>query len=506
MKKIFSLRFKLLTWFITLILAFVVFILLFTAYFLKPYYIKSQKDLFVTLSQHLNNSSMESSDILTQEINRSERKDGYSIGLYNTDNTMIYSTFNDSMSIVGRPPGSPGGPPGFYSSVPPPKVDLQIDPVILVKLNSAENGYLFLRENDPFLKTTLIHMFSKMPDGTLLQISRPLESIDQSISIALRFIILAGILSLILGSIISLFLSERFTRPIKEMKSIAVSMSRLNFNRKYLVTTKDEIGELGSSINSLSDQLSRSITDLKEMNQSLVVDIEQKERINEMRKEFISSISHELRTPISLIKGYAEGLLDNIMEDKEGRTEYCEVIIDESVKMEKHVNDLLELSHLESGNSQADLSVFNITELISKTLKKFERRFDEEDVTYSFHETRSFSVSADKYRAEQILINYLNNALNHIDGEKHIHVLMAVTDNNKIRVKVCNTGRHIPDESLDKIWDTYYKVDKARTRKYGGYGLGLSIVKAIQQQHGNDYGVENAKDSVAFWFDLTAVG
>jgi signal transduction histidine kinase len=492
MRVFFSIRLKLFLWITALVLGFVLFLLMLTNFFIKPFYINSQKKNYIEVSTLLNELYLDDLESFYTEVLRVERLEGYILSLRSLGNEMIYSTFqnNDSHPPMSAPP----------RNRPPNEI---IDQKGIEDLSIGQTKYIFQEQFDPILNTTIFNMMTMISDDIILILSRPLASIDQSIHIASRFISIAGIISLIAGSIVALILSSLFTQPIQELTDIAVSMSRLDFSKKYKVTTNDEIGSLGSSINSLSDQLNRSISDLQKMNEGLLVENEEKQKIDDMRKDFIFSISHELRTPLSLIKGYAEGLLENIASDEESRNYYCEVIVDETSKMEKHVQNLLELSYLESANYILELSDFNIMQLIDSILMKYKRVFQEKNVSCTFDMKGNIPVRADRVRIIQVLENYITNALNHIDGTRQISLSVDKTIYNKVRVNVSNTGSLIPEDSIDKIWHSYYKVDKARSRQYGGYGLGLSIVKAIQDQHDNDYGVQNAEDKVIFWFELT---
>lgn len=493
MKAFYSIRMKLFLWIIVLILGFVLFSLLLTNFFIKPFYINSQKKSYIETSTLLSELYLSDKETFYTEATRLERLEGYMISLSTQGEEMLYSTFEHDEIPIDVP-----GPPRNH---PPQKRPL--NPLKIENISNVESRYIFQEHYDPFLNATIFDMITMISDDIILRLSRPIASIDQSIHLASRFITFAGIVSLIAGSVLALILSSIFTHPIKKLTEIAVSMSRLDFSERYNVTSNDEIGSLGSSINSLSDQLNHSISDLQNSNRDLLAENEQKKRIDDMRKDFIFSISHELRTPISLIKGYAEGLLDNIANDEESKNYYCEVIVDESMKMEKHVHDLLELSHLESGSYSLELSNFNITQVINSLLLKYDRIFQTKNITCSFEVKGAILVNADRCRIVQILENYINNALNHIDEKRLITLSIDKTVYNKVRVKVSNTGNHIPEASIDKIWHSYYKVDKARSRSYGGYGLGLSIVKAIQDQHENDFGVQNTIDQVVFWFELT---
>jgi signal transduction histidine kinase len=309
------------------------------------------------------------------------------------------------------------------------------------------------------------------------------------------------LLTFIVGSIVIYFFAKKLIRPILKLNDLAQRMAKLDFSQKYQVESTDEVGQLGDSINSLSTQLHTAISELTEANQKLLEDIEQERRIDGMRREFISSVSHELKTPISLIQGYAEGLKENVNEDEENKNFYCDVIADEAGKMGKLVGELLDLSQIEAGIFKLDKSNFEISRLVAKVMEKYKPIFLEKKINCTLVEEPGLIVFADRFRTEQIIVNYLNNAINHVDDQKSITISIQ-SFQNKARVSVYNSGRSISPELLDKIWESFYKVDKARTRTYGGTGLGLSIVRAIQEIDNNRYGMLNRDGGVEFWFEL----
>lgn len=327
------------------------------------------------------------------------------------------------------------------------------------------------------------------------------ESIEEGVSIANNFLAYVGIITVILGTLAMLVISKKFTQPILDLSGIAKRMSDLDFEVKYKVKSKDEIGELGNSINSLSDKLKNTIQELKQANNELVNDIQKKTEVDEMRKEFLSNVSHELKTPISLIQGYAEGLKENINEDEESRDFYCEVIMDEAGKMNNMVKKLLSLNELEFGNNQVNFERFDVVTLIRSVLSSTEILFKQKDVTLYFEQNDPVYVWADEYLIEQVVTNYISNALNHVSGQRIIEIKLIPREDT-VRVAVFNTGENIPEEDIDKIWIKFYKVDKARTREYGGSGIGLSIVKAIMNSHNQQCGVINRSVGVEFWFEL----
>jgi signal transduction histidine kinase len=328
-----------------------------------------------------------------------------------------------------------------------------------------------------------------------------LESIEESVAIANNFLAYIGIIAVVIGSIAMLIISKKFTKPILDLAGIAKKMTDLDFEVKYEVKSKDEIGELGNSINTLSNKLESTITELKQANNELLTDIQKKTEIDEMRKEFLSNVSHELKTPISLIQGYAEGLKENINEDEESRDFYCEVIMDEADKMNKMVKKLLSLNELEFGNNQVNFERFDIVALIRSVLSATEILFKQKEVILHFEQTEPLFVWADEYMVDQVVSNYISNALNHVGGQNIIEIKL-IPRNDLVRIAIFNTGDTIPEEDIDKIWIKFYKVDKARTREYGGNGIGLSIVKAIMNLLNQECGVINRTVGVEFWFEL----
>ena len=338
-------------------------------------------------------------------------------------------------------------------------------------------------------------------DYNIVLLRTNFDSIEESAAVANQFLAYVGIAAVILGSLAMFIFSKKFTKPILDLAGIAKSMTDLNFEVKYKVKSKDEIGKLGTSINTLSDKLESTITELKQANNELMTDIQKKTEIDEMRKEFLSNVSHELKTPISLIQGYAEGLKENINDDEESRDFYCEVIIDEANKMNQMVKKLLSLNELEFGNNQINYERFDIVSMIRTVLNSTEILFKQKEVTLHFDQEEPVYVWADEYLIEQVVTNYISNALNHVCDNRIIEIKLIPRENS-VRIAVFNTGENIPEEDLEKIWIKFYKVDKARTREYGGSGIGLSIVKAILKSHNQECGVINRPIGVEFWFEL----
>ena len=283
-------------------------------------------------------------------------------------------------------------------------------------------------------------------------------------------------------------------------------MANLDFSHKYVVSdANDEIDELGKSINLMSEKLEKTINQLRSANIELERDIERKSKIDEMRKSFISDVSHELKTPIALIQGYSEGLLENVNTDPENRQFYAEVIQDESNKMDKLVKQLLELTKLEYEKREFNNREFNIVELEKEIVRSSKVMLEERKTEVIFETEDKINVFADDFYTSQIITNYLTNAIKHvenIDGEKYIKITnKEYPERNKVRITVFNTGENISKENLSRVWNRFFKADEARNREDGGSGIGLSIVRAIMNNYGNDFGVENKDNGVEFYFE-----
>jgi two-component system sensor histidine kinase VanS len=392
-------------------------------------------------------------------------------------------------------------PPGLPRAFPLPSKRPNLPGLVFQSTDWSKPTYFVDKLRGHHRNFQFLNFTATLHNGDHLWMGTPLPEIKQSVAISNRFFLLTGILTMIIGGGFSLLYSKKFTQPILELNKIAQNMVKLDFTRTYAVKTQDEIGELGRSINSLSGQLGKSIGELQLANQKLQLENERQKQIDETRKEFISNVSHELKTPIALIQGYAEGLKLNVIENEADRNFYCDVIMDEIAKMNKLVRDLLDLSEIDSGYLQLDKEVFELGQLTEAVLEKYQLIFKDKEISLEFEKNYNAFVAADIYRIEQVLVNYINNALAHINGNKILRVSITV-ENGRVKVMVFNSGNPIPETALERIWFSFYKVDKARTRANGGSGLGLSIVRAILEQHQGRFGAANRTDGVEFWFEL----
>lgn len=387
----------------------------------------------------------------------------------------------------------------------------EIDPIIF----SSNSDYLayyariiptdeYGDENEDFQLLALC-VADEQTDGLFLYyiLTVSFQSIHESIAIFNTFTIIIGFLFMVISGLVVYLFSYRFTNPIMQMNEVTQDLANLNFDKRVEVTLNDELGDLGDSINKMSSQLESSIKDLQEANKRLASDIELKNNIDRMRREFIANASHELKTPISLILGYSEalklsGLSDDMKED------YLNIIMDESNKMNKLVVGLMKISQLESGFQQFNPTEFSLKDFVEDTLKLYTIKLNEKSITPIVDVSDSM-VMYDYDSLQTIVTNYITNALNHINDDRVLKISSVKLNESKIKLSIFNSGQPIPSDSLERIWESFYKVDKARTRAYGGQGLGLSIVKTLATNMGCDYGVLNHPDGVEFYIVVNEI-
>lgn len=489
-----SVRVKLFMTLSLVILLIIIFLILVNNFVLGRFYLYSKrqtlKSVYRTVNDYYNNDKSENFEEKLEQI---AIQNNFDILIRNNENVNIYTSNKDFYSTFGQMNEMTSR---FNIGVG--ELIEQSDNFVIKKIKDSKNGI------------TYILLSSTLDNGYLLYIRIPISSIQESVKISNNFLYLMAGFAILIAAVIVSYVSRKFTDPILELNDIARKMSNLDFSHKYRIKdVDDEINNLGRSINVMSDKLERTINQLRNSNIELEKDIEEKSKIDEMRKSFISDVSHELKTPIALIQGYSEGLLENVNTDEESRKFYAEVILDETNKMDKLVKQLLELMKLEYGKRQFNDKKFNIVEVEKEVVRKSKVMLEEKKVKIEFNLSEEINVFADDFYIEQVISNYITNAIKHvkeIDGKKVISIVNEVNiEKNKVRVKIFNTGENIAEEHINRIWNRFYKVDESRNRTDGGTGIGLSFVKAIMNNYGNRYGVTNKDDGVEFYFDLDLI-
>lgn len=370
-----------------------------------------------------------------------------------------------------------------------------------VEILEKQANYILRQSRDRVTDMEYLEMLGNLDNGDYFIMRTPLESIRDSVMLSNQFYIISGIVMILISAFIINLFSKRITKPVMELAEISKRMTALDFDAKYVSKGENEIDLLGEHMNTLSETLEKTISELKTANNELRRDIEQKEKIDEMRTEFLSNVSHELKTPLALIQGYAEGLKDGISDDAESRDFYCEVIMDEAQKMNTMVKKLLTLNEVEFGQENVYLERFNVSELVEGLAQSCSLLVEQKSGKLLMEVDSPLYAWSDELKIEEVLTNYISNACNHLDGERIVKI-GAHQNGEKVRVTIFNTGKQIPEEDIERIWDKFYKVDKAHTREYGGSGIGLSIVKAIMESVNGSYGVQNREDGVEFWIEI----
>ena len=484
-----SVRVKLFLMLSLVILLIILFLILVNNFVFGQFYLYSKtndlKEVYKVINNYYNNPT----DIdINSELEKLAIKNNFDILIKDDDNINVFTSNKDFLSTFGE-------------------MNAMTNAINAGELIEENDKFIIRRLKDKKTGVSYILLSAKLDNGYLLYIRIPVSSIEESVKISNNFLYLIAGFTILISAVIVTFVSRKFTDPILELNTIAKNMANLDFSHKYRITeADDEINNLGKSINLMSDKLESTIKQLRRTNIELEKDIEEKSKIDEMRKSFISDVSHELKTPIALIQGYSEGLLENVNTDDESRKFYAEVILDETNKMDKLVKQLLELMKLEYGKREFSDKEFNIVELEKEVIRKSKVMLEEKQVDVELKSPEEISVIADDFYIEQVITNYLTNAIKHVeevDGKKSIIIENVVNvEKNKVRIKVFNTGVNIKEEDLTRIWNRFYKVDESRNRADGGTGIGLSFVKAIMSNYKNDYGVINKENGVEFYFEL----
>lgn len=340
-----------------------------------------------------------------------------------------------------------------------------------------------------------------LSSGEIVHIYTPVANVENIVDVANEVYSVSSIVLIVLVCAVFLLISTGFTKPIEEINNVTKDMAALNFERKCEDYGADEIGELGRSINTLSDTLDSTLLDLKDKNEQLEKDIELRLALDNSRKSFISNVSHELKTPIAIISGYAEGLCEGISDDPKVIKEYCGIINDESKRMNELVLELLELSRLESKTAPFNPDYYDIGEGIASLLEHLSLQIEQNNITVQNNVPLSFECYAQGDKIEIVLKNYITNAISHCEGDKKI-IISYEDKGETLKFSVFNTGKPISDEDMPEIWSSFYRADKTHSRSGTRFGLGLSIVKSIMDNHKCSYCAKNAENGVIFSFEV----
>lgn len=344
--------------------------------------------------------------------------------------------------------------------------------------NEIKKAYKLV--NSRFGNETLVYGI-KLDENTIAYISTSLVPLDSATHLLKKQLIIISIFIVLLSIIISYYLSKKIAKPIEEMNEKASNIAGGNFRDSFNSNTNIcEIRELENSLNEMS----------REFNQT-----------EELRRDLMANVSHDLKTPLTMIKAYAEMVRDLTYKNKEKRNENLNVIIDETERLNVLVDDILTLSSMQAEMVELEYTEFSLNEVIESIIKRYDVLLDKEDYEF-IYEKKELFVHADRKRTEQVIYNILNNAINYTGDDKKVYIFTEEKEST-IRVSIKDTGKGIKEEEKDKIWNKYYHSKKEHKRNRVGTGLGLSIVKNILEGYHLPYGIESSKgEGTVFFFEL----
>ncbi len=353
-------------------------------------------------------------------------------------------------------------------------------------------------------KDSLVIYVGRVNESQLIFSEKPLNILHESSKLVTRYLMISGFFTVLIGSIAILVLSRKLTQPIIEIEEQANRIAAQDFGKLNRVTQKDEIGSLGTAVNQIESALSESINALNEANDKLKDEIENERRLEQLRRLFVSNVSHELKTPMSMIVGYADGLKYGIANKPESIQYYCDVILSESDKMNTLINDLLDMSAYQEGHLPIQLKSLNLSDSVIKTSGLYESQASEQGITLITHVDQDVLVVGDAFRLEQVVRNLISNAFKHVLPSGKIEVTLSQTI-EEVSLKVFNEGNPIPEEELEAIWMSFYRGTQAREQQIEGFGIGLALVKEIVHKHNGIVAVENLANGVRFVVTLPII-
>ncbi len=344
--------------------------------------------------------------------------------------------------------------------------------------NETKKAYKLV--NTRFGNQTLVYGI-KLDSNTFAYISTSLVPLDSATVLLKKQLVLISILIVGLSIIISYFLSKKIAKPIEEMSKKASNIANGNFKDSFNSSTNIcEIVDLENSLNEMRNEFNQT---------------------EELRRDLMANVSHDLKTPLTMIKAYAEMVRDLTYKNKEKRNENLNVIIEETERLNLLVDDILTLSSMQAETVELEYSDFSLDEVIQSIIKRYDVLLEKEDYQF-IYEKKEIVVHADRKRTEQVIYNILNNAINYTGDDKKIYISVEEKENT-VKVNIKDTGKGIKEEEKDKIWDKYYHSKKKHKRNKVGTGLGLSIVKNILDGYHLPYGIDSKEGmGTTFYFEL----
>ena len=459
-------------------------VVLFSALFTEPYYLhrveKTLIDAYETLATE-------------QEI------DYDSVSTLEERNLSIVIAEKETCRIIYNSRSNRPMPPGYENS---------FLPYIQETASQSENGYSIVSD-ELWERTAAGASYSSgkhvrlagVTEQYIVEISTSYDSIAQASTVSIQFSLIVGLIVLIIAILSYSRLSKRVTEPITQITSIANQIAHLDFSQKCSVSTGGEIEDMANSVNTMSDFMQSHIARLQEANEQLKADIAEKKELEEARKNLVANLSHDLKTPIGLIAGYADGLRSGMAKTDEEIRDYCDVIHDESDRMMAMILRMMELFRLESGTVELEPEEFDLKDLLDYVVEIFSVEIERVGIHFTSDYKDCLYVTTDYFSAEQVITNYMQNAIAHMGFGKNLNLYVEELE-TAYRVCVFNSSDPIPEEELPRLWERFYRLDRSRARSGRQSGLGLSIVKRNMELLGGEYGVRNVEGGILFWAEF----
>ncbi|MDK3015822.1 HAMP domain-containing sensor histidine kinase [Bacillus sp. RB3] len=368
----------------------------------------------------------------------------------------------------------------------------QVDLILNQKPNNITSTEIVdYEENDIKYKLLIKPIIDANGKTNYIFTMTSLQPVDEAVQMIKDYYVYLIIFVLILIVLISFYYSKKIAKPLLQINDTTKKIAGLDFSETIPITTKDEIGDLSQNINTLSKALHSYINQLQQ-------DIEKEKQLENTRKEFISGVSHELKTPLSIMKSCISILEDGVASNK--KEYYFKAMSKEVDKMDMLIIDMLELAKFESGTYKMEMDAFHIDEMIDYICEQLSSDITAKQLHVHKHLSK-IEVVANQHRIEQVITNFITNAIRYTPENENI-IVSVIEEKERAKVCIENKGAHIAPEHLAKIWDRFYRGDTSRQRSKGGTGLGLAISKNILELHSVQYGVSNTEDGVLFFFYL----
>lgn len=455
-------------------------------YFMDDIFLETSKLMMISTADEIASLDFES-DTFKSELSDIESNNSVYVEIYSPRDELIYTT-NSNETV-------------YDTNNKDPSATAELKPRVMkiISQEIKEDGSYFEIRQEFFATAQFLVYGNFYPNNTGIEIYYATDLIKDNANIAnwILLVLTSTILFVVIGVI--LFVAKFYIDPIQRIKTTTKKMATLDFSEVCPRFRNKELDELSDNINFLSSSLSKSMKELENENRKLESDIEKERKQEKARRSFVANASHELKTPISIIQGYAEGMKYGIGCDS--TEEFCDIIIEEAKKMNSLIARLMEQLKYSSASYELNESAFNIHELITELIDSRRLDYKECGIDLSVEIPEDLTGLGDRDLLSSVFNNYYSNALSHIDFEKELKITIKDVG-SAYRLSVYNSGKPVSGTDIENIWQSFYRADKSHSRNEGRFGLGLSIVSTIQELHKQKYGVINRYKGVEFWFDI----